>query len=286
MFKLPELEHKKNDEIQQIIEDDVPRTSAAYETRYIAFIDILGFKEMIKKSGYENNQEVKSQLHRLADALSINYQGFVSDYEKQSPIDNPDFRINTFSDFVVVSAAATAVGMEILIFVVARIAQDWLSKGYLCRGGITKGKVIHRDNGHLDKPMVFGPAFVGAYTLEQEVADYPRIVLSKEVRKDYEAFKKKPNSDISKDFYKLVTKCDDGPLCIDFFAHLRKNGFEFLGKDHTLEAEQFHQTLAYELDHGSDHPKWYRKTAWLVNMFNKAIDRTKYAHQTIEQYGN
>lgn len=265
------------------IEDDVPKTYEKYEVRYIAFIDILGFKEMIKKSGNTSNTEVKSQLPRLADALSINYQGFVRDYKEQSKKDDPDFRINTFSDFVVVSAAASHVGLEILLFVVARIAQDWLSKGYLCRGGISKGQVIHRGNGADDKPMVFGPAFVSAYMLEQEVADYPRIILSKEVRKDYESFKK-DSSDFSKDFYKLVTKCDDGPLCIDFFAHLRKNGFDFLGKDQLEEAKQFHDTLVHELEHGSDHPKWYRKTAWLVAMFNKAIDKTRYADRTIDQH--
>ena len=48
-------------------------------------------------------------------------------------------------------------------------------KGYLFRGGITVGDIVHDDE------CVFGPGLVRAYELESKVAQYPRFVLDRGV---------------------------------------------------------------------------------------------------------
>lgn len=285
VFDLPDLRGPEENLETDCVEDDVPSTHREYESRYVAFIDILGFKELIKQHK-QTHQNGPASLNAIYDALSLDYRGFVEDYirvKKQcngNDADQADLKMNTFSDFVVVSSSPCSIGLEMLLFVVARVSQDWLSKGYLSRGGITKGSVVHVGSNE-SRPLVFGPAFVEAYLLEQEVADYPRIILSRSLRKDIEHYKRDAD-DLTKDFYKLANKCKDGPMCIDLFAHLRRDGFSFLGDDHSTEAGQFHNTLKSELDNSSDKPKWHRKTAWLVDQFNSAIHKTKYADKSID----
>src|ERR1700734_1453383 len=48
-------------------------------------------------------------------------------------------------------------------------------KGFLLRGGITVGEVVHDDE------CVFGPGLVRAYELESKKAYYPRFVLDHDV---------------------------------------------------------------------------------------------------------
>jgi hypothetical protein len=47
--------------------------------------------------------------------------------------------------------------------------------GFLVRGGITIGDIVH------DEEVVFGPALNRAYHLEHDIAKYPRIVVDPEV---------------------------------------------------------------------------------------------------------
>lgn len=265
---------------EELAEDDVPRSSEKYEERYIAFIDILGFKELVKRS--QNTEHGASALNSIFNALNLNFEGFARDYEAmaQQPDSFTDLRVNSFSDFVVASTQANERGLDLLLFVVWCVARDWLSKGYLSRGGITKGSVIHVGGTELKPGLVFGPAFIDAYLLEQEVADFPRVVLSKQVRADVRQFRRDGKNTIEA-IDKLITKCDDGPFAVDLFGHLRRSGFQFLGKSHTAEAEQFHQTLKDQLEHGADIPKWHRKSAWLIEQFNDAVRSTSYADKTI-----
>lgn len=269
-----------------MVEEDVPKT-ARYEDRYVAFIDILGFKELIKQSVKESKGP--RSLQSIFNAMNLDFSDISKDYSKhytQKPgqeLDAPDLRVNTFSDFVVISSEDTEQGLDVLCFAVWCVARDWLSKGYLCRGGITKGKVMHI-GGENGKPgLVFGPAFVEAYQLEQDVADFPRVVLSKDVR--HAAVQcQKDGSQTIEAVKKLVLRCGDGPMCIDLFAHLRPSGFLFLGQGHRDEAVQFQQTLLGHLDHGADVPRWHRKTMWLIERFNEAVNRTIYADLTIQPH--
>ena len=50
----------------------------------------------------------------------------------------------------------------------------------IVRGGIARGGLIH------DKEMVVGPAMVDAYLLESKKAVYPRIIISEELKNEFE----------------------------------------------------------------------------------------------------
>jgi hypothetical protein len=194
-----------------------------YEERYVAFVDILGFSELIRRS--ENDDEGKT-LRLINDALSFKQEAYLELFcadssHNTTEKDALDLRIHTFSDFVVVSTPHTPDGLLCLLHVCWQIGVDWLRQGFLCRGGISVGKLVHSIGNHT-APRVFGPAFVAAYDLEHNVADFPRIVLSSQVRRAHEA-RLKASETKEALALRLVRKCEDGPTSVDLFWHLRES---------------------------------------------------------------
>lgn len=244
----------------QAQEEDVSKLLADYQDRFVAFVDILGFTELVQRSATD-----PSLLNQISQAFVIGRRSSNSD---------SDLRMHTFSDFVVLSAPNSREGLEVLLLETWSLIKDWLSKGFLSRGGIALGKIVHEVSGQT--PVVFGPAFLAAYRIEQEVADVPRVVFSRSAREKLENFKLTfyqrvdSQNQNRQELTKLVYRCDDGPLCIDIFAHLRREGFD-LGTSVIDEALQFRNGLCKNISSTVDTPKHYRKVNWLVSRFNEAI---------------
>jgi len=83
-------------------------------------------------------------------------------------------QMTAFSDCFLVSDTFPA--WHVLAAVQA-LGSRFLEEGILTRGGVVAGRAYHRG------AVVFGPAVVEAHRLESEVAKYPRILVSEEVRK-------------------------------------------------------------------------------------------------------
>lgn len=170
-------------------------------------------------------------------------------------------------------------GLATILFAAFHISKQWLSTRYLSRGGIAKGLVLHRTSNSA-APMVFGPAFVEAYKLESQVADLPRIILSQSVRKMCGSLSSRQN-ELGRFVSQIVTRCEDGPSCVDVFSHLRATGLA-LAADHTREAGQFNEALVHHVEESADNPAWFRKTHWITTRFNSAVQDTKYAHLKVK----
>lgn len=272
------------DPAPELREDDAPKGFTAYEDRYVLFIDILGFSELIHQSAGKN-PPLHGSVSAIFQALDWHFDGlggvvddFLDTLDLGSLGDNA-LRVHTFSDFVVATAPATPAGLATVLFTAFDISREWLSKKYLSRGGIARGQVLHRlEPGAA--PMVFGPAFLSAYKLESQVADLPRIVLSQAVRKECDQLAEQA-APAGRFVRQLVRRCADGPHCIDVFAHLRRNGLA-LARDHLTEARQFRDAIAHHMEEAADTPNWYRKTDWLARRFNTAIRDTRYAHLRLD----
>lgn len=264
-------------------EDDVPRSYEGYEERYVAFIDILGFKDLIKFSANNSVNDFGNSHYSVSvifNALDLDLSPINKTYEDISKVnDSPGLRLNTFSDFVIISSKLTPVGLDAIIFAVWSVITEWLSKGFISRGGIAKGKLVHRDYEKGKSPIVFGPAFIAAYQLESEIADYPRVILSKDVRLEYSQLKENGEGTIHA-LQKLVRQNNDGPHWIDIFGHVRNDGFDKLTVA-LQEVEQYANILKRHLNECADNPKLYRKSRWLVDRFNEAIESTQYSDLNI-----
>ncbi|WP_343731024.1 hypothetical protein [Duganella sp.] len=274
---------EKEDPIAHDGEDDAPISE--YEERYVAFIDILGFKELISASQHQSALIGPSLIFNALDIRHSSVQdAFLARVRAKDVVSaDLDFMVQSFSDCVVASCKKNPLGLGLLLFFCWQISSDWLSKSFLSRGGIACGKPLHKPNKG-GASVLFGLAFIQAYKLESEVADYPRII-SKEVRAAHAALEVShfpANSHCKEVIQALVTRFPDGPTGIDIFAHLRDSGFDRSTQSYQDDAAQYHRALTSHLSNASDMPHFYRKVLWQVDRFNTAILRTTYADKHIE----
>ena len=150
-----------------------------YEQRIVAFIDILGFSDIVndtidKKNGedIENKiNDVVSAYRVIHDILDLNEKS-----DKLSSRSNQSKKVAIFSDSIVISFKFEEPSEVFFTLMELKwLIMQLLSNGWLCRGAVSLGKLNHTDE------YVFGPALIEAYLLESKAALYPRIILDRTV---------------------------------------------------------------------------------------------------------
>ncbi len=139
-----------------------------YEKRIVAFIDILGFKDLIEGTINSDDSINNAKVKDLQDAFELVY----STIKKHLPETIDNIKISTFSDCIVISFPVNQEdSLFYLMLPFLWIHVDLLQYNILLRGAITRGLILHTDK------MVFGPAMVRAYELESRNAIAPRIIV-------------------------------------------------------------------------------------------------------------
>ncbi|MEX1014078.1 MAG: hypothetical protein WDZ80_02875, partial [Candidatus Paceibacterota bacterium] len=142
-----------------------------YQTGIVAFIDILGFKEIIKKS--EKNPKLLMNIYRALDFLkkrelpeewNLKFVEIEEDAQKKGVKDfDISDRTNStaFSDSIVVSVITNDrdihASLSTLLTNLSYVGSQFIMDGILIRGGITIGKIIHTESG-----IVFGQGLIDA----------------------------------------------------------------------------------------------------------------------------
>lgn len=139
---------------------------ADYKDSYIAFIDLLGFSRKVKairsESEFLHITQLLSAIKHTADTLRDS---------------DPMFRnleLLAVSDSIIVTAPYTS---EYPIFkivaLILKLQSDLIGTDFrtLSRGYLTRGLVYHKDG------IVFGPAYITAYTKEKIIGHAPRVVV-------------------------------------------------------------------------------------------------------------
>ena len=156
--------------------------SYEYGNRFAAFIDILGFKQMIAKI------EDKSAGHDLLFTRLTSVLNFLNDesiesngnhdllvYEERDGAlverELGDPKITYVSDCAIISTEATLDGFKSLCNKLTKLSTDLACDGMFVRGAITYGPLFH------DRKFVFGSAYQRAYEIESTKVNTPRIVI-------------------------------------------------------------------------------------------------------------
>jgi len=148
---------------------------SVYEDKFIAYVDILGFKELVKRSekGSENAPTVDYIFELMRRFGSSNDE----DFDRYGPTVCPcaphsslnlNFRVTQISDCAVISAETSPAGLINLVHHCYKIAFRFLKLGHLCRGYITRGNIVHTDT------QFFGTGYVRAYESESKVSIFRR----------------------------------------------------------------------------------------------------------------
>jgi hypothetical protein len=129
-----------------------------YEDRLLAFVDILGFSNLIDAtiSDASKAESILNLLTSLNDSCAKFQSG--------------DMSVTVFSDTICISyhnppnLASFCCGLSL-------VATSLLGRGYVIRGALVRGLLYHKGN------IIFGPCLIRAHSLEQRLAIFPRIII-------------------------------------------------------------------------------------------------------------
>ncbi len=229
----------------------------AYEDRYCAFIDILGFRDLVRglRSSHDaaTLRNAMQTIHAPASAPTINW--------------SIDFRAQSISDAIAISATTLDSGLYRILEAIEDLAVNLLREGYFIRGALVRGKLYH------DAAMVFGEAFVRAYELESTIARFPRVVLGKEVMDDIARKGVGLFSETKAQFDPFIEQADDGPYYVHVLrgiaAEVSKAHLENLNKrpeDQIQLPDYAHMQdmIQKRLDESSYIPRHFEKVQWFA----------------------
>lgn len=179
-----------------------------YIEHYVAFVDVLGFKDFLDKDA--PCEEVFSVFESLRNNSHSSLQ--IND-EKVKAFDEVKHYI--MSDSIVLFIKADIPNAFLaLVSTCLRLQMNLLlrDKPVLLRGGIAKGNL------YVDKEIIFGKALSAAYMIENAISVVPRIVFNKALLDDGSK-----NCDAFKGPYwnGLITRMDTDEL---YFVHYLSAG--------------------------------------------------------------
>ncbi|WP_137897705.1 hypothetical protein [Sphingomonas sp. 2SG] len=225
----------------------VRQTNEAYQDRYLAFVDVLGFAELVAQS--ETSSEIVTRLSRTLLRLS----------ERASSARSEELHIEatSFSDTVVISAPATSDALYRMFEITEELSFELLSANMLLRGAIVRGAVLHTSE------FVFGPALISAYRLETGTSFHPRIMLEPSVYVDTKA---EGESERFSPF--VVLDNYDVPYLNPFARWQTLDSFEPLALGQLVQLQGI---IAAGLLAGASNPSVGEKYKWLGRKLNRFI---------------
>ena len=164
-----------------------------YVESYIAFLDILGFKNKVKKDGFDRIKEIYNIIKTISgdyiDASRSNAQIALTRAAEESDVELLNYNkalklssIRIMSDSIVISVPASFDESLVVVIDICNCIQEMLyeynpdfTEPILLRGAIAKGNI------YINEDMMFGQGLIDAYLAQEHIAVYPRIILSESV---------------------------------------------------------------------------------------------------------
>lgn len=286
------MEKDKHFEYYSINDDEQKRLLNKTELSYIAFLDILGFKNMVMNDA----EKVLLTLRQIRGFCKEFYgygntgRGTDKDHMDGIPL------VTMFSDSVMITASTGMWFLHEFVELISHLQYFLLTQGVLLRGGIDVGTVFH-DNNYL-----FGKGIVGAYLIECNIAKYPRIVISNRAmsfaqkvadssfdhymntvindKEDLEMVLGDVETYFTHDIMEYVTKDRHG---IYYLEYLIKG---YLATDDEVK-EKHYQNISQTISNGlkSDIKSVKEKYIWLNNYFSRVFHlNDKVTKESKEEY--
>lgn len=255
------------------------RKNIDFQNRIVAFVDILGFKNLIKDS--ENDMSKLELIYKVLNFLKNREKieewdlKFVEIEEDAQRKGIENFKINekimvtAFSDSIVISIKIddeTKINelASTLISNLSHIGSILMRNNILIRGAITLGKLIHEENG-----TIAGSALIEAYELESNYANYPRIILSDRlITKLNYPYKSKQER---YPYHQYLVRYDDGFVGFNqmIFYQVIQSWTGITEEKLKEELNEIKEVIIKGLDSSFQSPRIYEKYNWLKREYNK-----------------
>lgn len=254
-----------------------------YSKYIVAFIDVLGFKNLVNQSENSEKDFLKIQMilnrFTMLKRKEIWQQAHIlmeveEDAQKK---ELNDFYIDDmvhcccFSDSVIVAIEASKSINErcsALIALLSQISTELLREGILVRGAISYGNL------YINKvsDIYFGTVLNKAYTLENTISKYPRILLSKELieQLNYPLLAKRDRMP----YHQYIERFSDGTVGFSPLIYLQvmQSAPDILPEDTLKNALwDVKKAIMKGLDDNFECPNIYEKYLWLLERYNELI---------------
>jgi len=127
---------------------------------YVAFLDILGYRELLAEDVTKGTQDFRDRLIRA-------FRAFDS-------VNQSRYNYRAVSDSIFITCADRNASEEFLE-VLRTVFVSFLSESLLIRGGVSFG--AHFNN----QSITYSPVLTKAYLLESTVAEFPRIMIDQNI---------------------------------------------------------------------------------------------------------
>jgi len=181
-----------------------------YSKKLFAFLDIMGFKKIVDESS--RNPEL---IGKIANMLRLSKQIAVSSQEAKLTVlqvDPSQYMYRSFSDTSIISGPYAS--HDDLLFLSTWIMHYqyllWKEQQVFLRGAIVFGDIYH------DKEVIFGPALIDAYCLENsdKKAVWFRVLVDESV------LNKAPQAKIERDFFEFLKRDEHDLVYLDYLREL------------------------------------------------------------------
>ena len=240
-----------------------------YEDRLIIYIDVLGFSDFVNYTTISRvDQEDKI---KKVDLFLNMIRDFFQDKNNSLGLSRTK-QVTSFSDLIIVSINLDEIdNIDLEIMEVFYLLLNATYKGFLLRGSIVYGKLIH------NKDIIFGSGLIEAYNREKLIAKYPRVIIDKAIVDD---LKELSHKKVTFPLEDIISYDNDGLLYIDIFKNMRNYVDSF------WEYIQILISLTNILIDIMDNPILQEKYIWLAQKFEEHIeinsDILKYSFDSID----
>ena len=129
----------------------------AYKSVYFCYLDLMGYKSIITKYKDKAPEWIYTRVRQAINGNESLYK---------------EIEIKLLSDSILIwTSSDNYINFLNLLNVIELICQSFLTNGVLTRGGVVIG------NHFIENDGIVSEALIKAYTLESEIAVYPRIVI-------------------------------------------------------------------------------------------------------------
>ncbi len=142
---------------------NVLNLKANFKDKYIAFIDVMGFSNLVNKGSVDNLESYFSRITEVLDQIKV---------------DKAQIESFLISDSIILIAPDTQKDLVQLLTAIRRIQSALLWKKILMRGAVSFGQVYYNPK----RNIIVGKGFIRAYLLESE-AVYPRVIIDPSIVK-------------------------------------------------------------------------------------------------------
>ena len=169
-----------------------------YRDNFVAFLDILGFKNIINKSNFADVKSIFSSI--IASNKDVRNltrsEEIKGDVQRKIELENYNNALSSAKIYVMSDSIVIAVPCELKESLAAIISICYLIQlqlykldtPILLRGAIARGPFYMGNftgDSNSENMLIFGKGLVDAYLAQENYAIYPRVIVAKEIMTGY-----------------------------------------------------------------------------------------------------